>query len=69
MFTICILAYASLFATHPVSTVCGENKTKEQVLETAKLCDTVSKDPLTTCEMVRLNQSKFLVYIRKLDGV
>jgi hypothetical protein len=32
-------------------------------------CAAVAKDPLRTCEMVRMSDTKYAVFIRKLDGV
>lgn len=69
MFTICVFAFASLFADHPTSVKCLENISSRGI-ETARMeCAAIARDPFHTCEMERVGENKYAMYIRKLDGV
>lgn len=67
MFTICVLIFASLSAEHPMKTECRENRSELDVKAADAACSG-SKDPLTTCEMVRVDERSYVIYLRKLEG-
>ena len=69
MFTVCVFTFATLFTNKYASMECRENVTQSAVDRAKAECDLISKDPFMTCEMTRMADDKYVVYIRKLDGV
>lgn len=69
MFTVCIFAFASLFAERPTDVKCMEDVTQAALDAARTECAAINKDPFHTCEVNRISDSKYAVIVRKLDGV
>lgn len=69
MFTVCLFTFASLLTDRYTSMECRERVTQEAVDEARVKCAAIDKDPFHTCEMVKMSEDKYVVYIRKMDGV